>query len=208
MGQSRKESFYFQKDAFVEKFRPLTYIEIATGKPLNIPIPNSKFVFRAKLQSITTVVRFHEILHGIINPLLDEMGGAAKAQAVAEGFSSQSTRLIQGCINLARVLWEFTDKPKWFWTRAKMWKAFLKACIDDIDYLFGVLNHFRDYNQRFFFTLTYLRNYKLIQDAPFKPMDFNDSSAVETAETRIKRRSFLHLRGTKLVSQARQSHMN
>lgn len=207
MGRPRNESFYFQKDAFVEKFRPLTYIEITTGKPLIIPIPNSKFVFRAELQSITTVVRFHEILHGIINPLLDEMGGAAKAQAVTDGFSSQSTRLIQGCINLARVLWEFTAKPKWFWTRGNMWKAFLKACIDDIDYLFGVLNHFRDYNQRFFFTLKYLQNYKLIQDAPYKPMDFNDSSA-ESAETRIKRRSLLHLRGTKLMSQARQSRMN
>lgn len=208
VGNYGKDSFYFQKDAFVEKFRPLTYYEIVTGKPLVVPIPNSKFIFRANMQSVTTVVRFNEILGGIINPIVDEMGRAAKETAVASSaFTADSTKLIQGCINIARVLWEFTDKPKWFWTKGKMWKAFLKACLDDSDYLFGLLNMFRDYNQRFFFTLKYLRNYPLIQSEKWKPMDFKDSS-VESAESRIKRRSFLHLRGTKLMSQARQSHMN
>ena len=48
-----------------------------------VPIPNSKFIFRANMQSVTTVVRFNEILGGIINPIVDEMGRAAKETAVA-----------------------------------------------------------------------------------------------------------------------------
>ncbi len=202
------EPFYFQKDAFVEKLRPVTYYEIVTSKPFLKPIPNSNFVFSSKFQSITAIVRLHQVLTSLIQPMIDRMGEFAKKTAVQESdFTKESGELIQGIVNLTSVIWEFTDKPKKKKELEKMWRAFLNTCLEDNYYLFDIIDNFRVYNQRFFFTLKYLLNFKLVQDAPFKPMDYNDSLA-ESAETRIKRRSFLHLRGTKLISQARQSHMN
>lgn len=205
-----KDSFYFQKDAFVEKFRPLTYYEIVTGKPLRKPIPNSRFVFHSNMQSVTTVVRFNEILHSVINPIMDKMGDFAKATAVqGVDFSQESTKLIQGMITITRILWEFTKKPKWFLSRRKMWKSFFRACMDDSDYLFDLLGNFRDYNQRFFFTMKFQRDYKLIQDAKWKRMDFNPSSPIsETAEMRIRRRGLSFSPSEKLRKQAQSSHMN
>lgn len=208
MGKIDNGSLYFEKDAFVEKFRPLTYYEIVTGKPFIKEIPKSKFVFRSNLQSITTIARLHEILVQIIDPLIKQMEAPARESALSEeSINSASAKLIEGNITLAKVIFDFAEKPKGGRKLKRMWHDFLNACLENIEYLYDIVNSFREYNQRFFFTLKYLRNFSLIQDAPYKPMDFNASS-VESAENRIKRRSFLHLRGTKLLSQARQSHMN
>jgi len=209
----RKDSFYFQKDAFVEKFRPLTYLELITGKPLIVPIPNSKFVFRANLQSVTAIARFNEILQLILIPIVDGMGDVAKKTALQdESFTPESTNLIKGMISIAQILFEFAEKPRGFLNKRKtrkLWEAFLKACLDDTEFLFGLLNSFRDYNQRFQFTMKYLRNYKLVQSEKWRPMVYSPSSPIlETAEMRIRRRGLSFSPSEKLRKQAQSSHMN
>jgi len=81
--------YRFHKDAFVEKFQPLTYNEIVTGKPLMVPIPNSKYVFHSKMQSCTTVYRFHQMNRQLIEKIYQRMTDTAKLTALQSEFSKE-----------------------------------------------------------------------------------------------------------------------
>ncbi len=201
---------YLKRDGFIEKVRPLTYYEIVTGKPLNVPIPNSKYIFHSRLQSWPIVVRVHEMLRLAIEPMIIKMGEPAQKTAVQEAkFSLDSSKLIQGVVNIARILWEFADQPKWFWSRNKMWRAFLKACVNDADYMWGLVDAFRTYNKRVFFLTKYHLDYPLMQAEKWKAMDFTNLSGVmETTEERIKRRGLLFSPSERLKRQAQSARMN
>lgn len=200
------KDYTFQKNAFVEAFHPLTYYEIATGKQLASQIPNSKYVFRSNTQSMTTILRFDQLNKALLDPIFKKMSEDAKSASGIENFSEYSANLIKNTLVMARILWELAIKPKNPISRFLMWRKYIKACLDDSHWFFSLIETFRDFNLRFFFTIKYLRNYSLFQQAKWKAMVY--SNFAEDSETRIKRRGLLHLRGTKLIKQAASASMN
>ncbi len=200
---SNPKDYVFQKNAFVEKLRPLTYYEAVTGKTLMVPIPNSKYVFHSKLQSITALLRFHQIDKVLLQPIERIFKGIVERDSK----DIDASALIKNTAYMIRVMWELAIKPKNLISRFFMWRAFNKACIGDCIYLFNLKRDFLEFNSRVFFLMKYLLDYNLHQTHKWRQMVYSPS-LVEDAATRIRRRGLSFNPSTKLRKQAESANTN
>lgn len=201
-----KKDYLFQKDAFVEKFRPLSYYEIATGKPIMVPIPNSKYVFRSEMHSVTALYRFAQMSHLMIKPIEDAMTKIAEKTAVKSGINDDSVSLIRHYVGLAKILWDMATLPKNPIIRFLMWRKYIKAVMDDSFFLFNLLGQFRDYQHRFFFIMKSQVNYKVHQEERWQAI--HSTTSAEDPLTRIRRRGLSFSPAERLKKLAQSAHMN
>jgi hypothetical protein len=125
------------------KFRPLTYFEVVTELPYQIPF--DKRIYSTQLMNCVNVIRVFELKDAIMN----NMNKAALIkQEQGEGFTSISVTLIQGYISMAHLLYEICDKPKFFFTRWRYRSAFIRYCLKHTDFLWTVWDQVLSYNAR------------------------------------------------------------